>query len=341
MSLSISNIIDLKNDQDFPAIQKKKSRNLKPRDKWNLLWFMPSQVLNSREDVTDGKGRVVRKGKRFGFDRFNQLGCKVCRRTFHKYQSLAFHNKDQHNTLSNRPSISRSPSVPVKKNFSEPVRKSRRVSLKPVSYDDDIEILEIDASPKKSKDIDDNFGKLSLSAKRKIVEEYNNEPKKEESTKSIKIKKKKLNLMGKTHDDEIEVIDLEDDDEPKAIKVNIEITPVSLNINKNDKFSVDDENIDAKECNKKRKQSSCLPILEQQSDKKLKGGKNENTNDLVEVKSSSGKSMLVKKATLESILASKSLQATVASKDIAGKVGETTELKNSPVARRISRRMGA
>jgi len=332
--------INLKNDQDFPAIQKKKSRNPKPREKWNLLWFMPTQVLNSRDDVTDGKGQFVKRGKRFGFDRFNQLGCKVCRKTFHKYQSLAFHNKDQH-SQSNRSSIIRSPSgtAPVKKNFSEPVRKSSRVILKPVSYDDEIEILEIDASPKKSKEIDDNkFGKLSLSAKRKIVEEYNNELEEKEIKSTKSIKKMKKMPMDKTHDDEIEVIELEDD-EPKATKVNNESTPVSLDINKKDeeKLLVEDENIDEKGDDKKRKGSRSLPTL---PDKRLKGSEMENPNDLVEVKSSSGKSMFVKKATLESILASKSLQATLASKDGSGKISQRPEVKKSPVAR-ISRRIGA
>jgi len=339
--MSLISNINLKDDQDFPSIQKKKSRNPKPREKWNLLWFMPTQVLNSREDVTDGKGKFVKRGKRFGFDRFNQLGCKVCRKTFHKYQSLAFHNKDQHSQL-NRSSIIRSPSVtvPVKKSFSEPVRKSTRVILKPVSYDDEIEILEIDASPKRSKEIDDNkFSKLSLSAKRKIVEEYNNEPEKEiKSTKSIK-KKSKMS-MDKTHDDEIEVIDLEDD-EPKAIKVSNESTHVPVDINKKDdeKLLVEDENIDEKGGDKKRKESRSLPTPP--SDKRLKASEMEDPNDLVEVKSSSGKSMLVKKATLESILASKSLQATVASKVANGKVSQTTDVKKSPVSRRISRRIGA
>ena len=43
-------------DEDFPAIKKKKSRNPKPRDKWSLLWQIPSKVLNLREEVSDNKG---------------------------------------------------------------------------------------------------------------------------------------------------------------------------------------------------------------------------------------------------------------------------------------------
>ena len=46
-------------DEDHLAIKKKKATTLKPRDKWSLLWFIPSQALNSREEGSTG----VRKGK--------------------------------------------------------------------------------------------------------------------------------------------------------------------------------------------------------------------------------------------------------------------------------------
>ena len=48
--------------------------------------------------------------------------------------------------------------------------------------------------------------------------------------------------------------------------------------------------------------------------KKFKTNDTENSNDMVEVKSSSGKSMFVNKATLEKIMASKALQKSVLSK---------------------------
>ena len=73
--------IDLRQDEDHLAIKKKKARTLKPRDKWSLLRFIPSQALNSREEGSTG----VKKGKRLGFDRFNQLSFKVCRKAFHKF----------------------------------------------------------------------------------------------------------------------------------------------------------------------------------------------------------------------------------------------------------------
>ena len=80
-------------DEDFPAIKKKKSRNPKPRDKWSLLWVIPSQTLNKREDITDSRGAVVRRGKRNGFDSFNSLSCKLCHITFHKKLTLSYHNQ--------------------------------------------------------------------------------------------------------------------------------------------------------------------------------------------------------------------------------------------------------
>ena len=103
----ITNARTINNDEDLPAMKKTKSRNPKPRDKWSLLWFIPSQVLNYREEITDGKGRSIKKGKRFGFERFNQLSCKVCRKAFHKYQALTFHTSDEHsgqasNSISSR-----------------------------------------------------------------------------------------------------------------------------------------------------------------------------------------------------------------------------------------------
>ena len=55
--------VNKSNDDDFEAIKKKRSRDKKPRDKWSLLWFIPSQVLNSRENVTDGRGRFIKKAR--------------------------------------------------------------------------------------------------------------------------------------------------------------------------------------------------------------------------------------------------------------------------------------
>ena len=175
-------------DEDFPAIKKKKSRNPKPRDKWSLLWFIPSQTLNIREDITDSRGTVVRRGKRIGFDSFNSLSCKLCHKSFHKKQALSLHNQGQHNqrnnntkSVTNVSKLSDNASSGVKRKVSEvtkvpfePARKSSRLSgRKPVNYDDDIEIIEVEVASKsngsKATNVDQKYlSKLSLSAQRKM-----------------------------------------------------------------------------------------------------------------------------------------------------------------------------
>jgi len=421
-----SNNTIMSKDEDFPAVVKKKSRNPKPRDKWSLLWFIPSQVLNSRDDVTDAKGRFVKRGKRLGFDRFNQLNCKVCRKVFHKYQTLAFHTNDVHGGRVNPSpvSVSRSPSfqpAAVKRIQPDPIRRSNRVtSLKPVSYDDDIEILEIDVSPIKPKDVgEQKFGKLSLAAQRKLVEENSKEETKSKETgPSIRIKhivkeepknkdrapaiKSKLQITkvpAKTKDKipakEIEVIDIDmDDDEPKAATESVVNKNASSNISKKDEeiLLTKDDDVEEKEYTRKRKLSSTemtqtekklkstveknkpsVKIDETQTEKKLSNTGEIEKQDLIEVKSSSGKSMFVSKAALEKIMVSKSLQAAVAKKvsvpsndektditktesvvdtskkefvadiemsEAKNKHNITTEMKLSPVGRKITRSTG-
>lgn len=184
----MSNICKLNKmvDEDFPAMKKKKSRNPKPRDKWSVLWFVPTQVLNLRE-VTGVMGQTIKKGKRIGFDTFNQLTCKICRKTFHKYQSLAVHSvtfKHGHvNIASSRCNelIGRSHTVPISmsgKPVTEPSKRSSRLSNKTFAESsDEVEILNHEQSNSRNNSVneisDKKFGKLNLSAKRKIVEDYN------------------------------------------------------------------------------------------------------------------------------------------------------------------------
>ena len=348
-TMSLISHLSLRKDEDFPAIKKKKSRNPKPRDKWSLLWFIPSNVLNLREEVSDGKGQTVKKGKRFGFDTYNQLSCKVCRKAFHKYQSLAFHSLDKDH---GRLNLSNSRSGPhswnsvvnsrtvqtfsTKKNIVEaqrtnlvePVRKSSRLSIKPVSYDDEIEVLEVEDTSFKLnrsqksnpvKEIDETkFGKLTLSAKRKIVEEYNNrdenislskKSKKIQETKTVKPKSKISKLQ---EPDEIEIIDV-DLEEPKA-KIVLK-APRTVKITKmqdEELLLAEDDVITNEDKNKKRKSESNLSML---NHKKFKSVSDKAKSDeMVEVKSASGKSMFVNKATLEKIMASKALQKSAAAK---------------------------
>ena len=347
--MSLISHLSLRKDEDFPAIKKKKSRNPKPRDKWSLLWFIPSNVLNLREEVSDGKGQTVKKGKRFGFDTYNQLSCKVCRKAFHKYQSLAFHSLDKDHGRLNLSNSRSSPhswnsvvnsrtvhtfstkknSVEAQRtNLVEPVRKSSRLSIKPVSYDDEIEVLEVaetsfklNRSQKSNpvKEIDQTkFGKLTLSAKRKIVEEYNNrdenssspnktnsvskKSKKVQETKTVKPKSKISKLQEL---DEIEIIDV-DLEEPKA-KIVLK-APRTVKITKmqdEELLLAEDDVITNEDKNKKRKSENNLSTL---NHKKVK------SDEMVEVKSASGKSMFVNKATLEKIMASKALQKSAAAK---------------------------
>eukprot|EP00091_Calanus_sinicus_P013646 TRINITY_DN3026_c0_g1_i7.p1 TRINITY_DN3026_c0_g1~~TRINITY_DN3026_c0_g1_i7.p1 ORF type:complete len:395 (-),score=123.82 TRINITY_DN3026_c0_g1_i7:42-1226(-) len=350
--MSLISHLSLKKDEDFPAIKKKKSRNPKPRDKWSLLWFIPSNVLNMREEATDGKGQTVKKGKRHGFDTYNQLGCKVCRKAFHKYQSLAFHTREENhgnmnlstsrsnaswNNVGSRsvqtPAPTKRNSVELMRTYSEPSRKSSRLSIKPISYDDEIEILDIDDdTPYKStkpnnnssaKEFDEKkFAKLTLSAKRKIVEDYNNREEEEFESKKVKATKKdfaKKYVEPKTKKtsksvNEIEIIDI-DDDEPIPKKIDakpavVEITKMTRPEDEELLLAEDDDDMN-EDAVKKRKPMNKLKTPNQKKVKVQNAA--EKSEDMVEVKSSSGKSMFVNKATLEKIMAAKAPKKTPAS----------------------------
>ena len=82
-------------DEDVSGVKRAKVRNPKSRDKWSLLWFIPPSVLNDREVSFDG-----RKGKRLGFDRFNDLCCKTCHRSFHNSEVLSIHRSETHKNTS-------------------------------------------------------------------------------------------------------------------------------------------------------------------------------------------------------------------------------------------------
>ena len=94
-------------DENFPAIKKKKSRNPKPRDKWSLLWFIPSQTLNIRKLLQTLKEQLLEAVKTIGFDSFNSLSCRLCRKCFHKKQTLSFHKQDQHQQRKSVTNVSR------------------------------------------------------------------------------------------------------------------------------------------------------------------------------------------------------------------------------------------
>ena len=123
------------------------------------------------------------------------------------------------------------------------------------------------------------------------------------------------------------------------------------NHNKNEEIlltEIDDDINDEKENGKRQKPSSKFSTP---AEKRLKTIKNVEANDLIEVKSSSGKSMMVSKAALEKIMKSKSVQAAVANKTVAvdnnntevksdDKIKHSSEVESHPVEKRRIRSMG-
>ena len=108
------------------------------------------------------------------------------------------------------------------------------------------------------------------------------------------------------------------------------------------------EIIEDKENGKRQKPSS---KDSKPAEKRLKTMKNDEANDLIEVKSSSGKSMRVSKAALEKIMKSKSVQAAVANKRVAvdnnnaevksnDNIKQLSKVESPPVEKRKTRSMG-
>jgi hypothetical protein len=88
-------------------------------------------------DETTYNGKV-RRGKRVGFDTFNQLACKNCKVTFHNRVGLESHTKEIHGRES-RPtptSVSRSTTKPVsRKTPASRTKIERRSSLDLNTFD--------------------------------------------------------------------------------------------------------------------------------------------------------------------------------------------------------------
>ena len=82
-------------DEDLNAVLKRKRRQKKSRDKWSLIWFHSTQVLNMREEIAS-TGQVIKKGKRIGFNTYNALVCEHCKTVFHKKFSLKLHMQYKH-----------------------------------------------------------------------------------------------------------------------------------------------------------------------------------------------------------------------------------------------------
>ena len=130
-------------DEDFPSIQKKKSRSKKPRDKFSLMMVFPMKVLSQIEEETISGGELKR-GKRFGFTVYDALTCKSCKpnKFFHKRLGLSVKSENHEKSSNfNVPSL-------YLKSFSLPTpTRSKRtttggMSVKFIS-DSNIEFIEI------------------------------------------------------------------------------------------------------------------------------------------------------------------------------------------------------
>jgi len=214
---SLVPLAPLTEDSDHPMIRKKKPRQRKPREKWNCLWFLPTPVLNRREDYGGG-----RSGKREGFTAYNRLSCKGCKKTFHKTigrdtQICSTTTTSRQSSYSYRaPSKARQP---ARSSSVRMVRKSSRVSSRPNKYfDDEIQIIgDTEMERKRNKKIDQNFAKMNLKAQRAVVESYNNsiqyEEEEEEFVSSKRTSKRNKGRKGKhvtkeSDDDDIEVLEI-------------------------------------------------------------------------------------------------------------------------------------
>merc|ERR1712129_103133 len=169
-------------------------------------------------------------------------------------------------------------SLPARSSYCEPTRKSSRVNVQPVSYDDDIEILEVAHTHNKSqlssfihsKDIDEKkFAKLTLSAKRKIVEDYNNHEEDKEN-KNVPAVKRNIKTSCRSSFHDIEVIDIDDEAEVgegnTRCKSGVRITKKE----DEDILLTEDEDVD-------RKRKS-ITKLSTPANKKSKTGNNEHSN---------------------------------------------------------------
>ena len=132
-------------DEDAMVEKRPKPRQPKSREKWSQLWFIPPSVLNDREESFNGK-----KGKRHGFERYNHLSCKDCRKTFHSSEALSIHRENSHHGSSSvTPRYTPSPSfrarfsqVSISGSLRRSTRRRSHNSSKNYYDDDDIEIID-------------------------------------------------------------------------------------------------------------------------------------------------------------------------------------------------------
>ena len=299
-------------DENFAAQKRSKQRQPKSRDKWSLLWFIPGTVLNGREETSGGK-----KGKRFGFDRFTQLSCKDCHVSFHSKETLVIHKSEIHGSKSSTAPVfpssyqrpRSSPSSRLSRSFTAPTRRSSRRMNSSINYNDDNDDIEI---------LDTDIGSYSPanSNKRRSSRKHN-----------TSLNFEVLNLDDDDEDDVSEIVPIEpeismvvdgdkeeEDDDitelvtvepeiPKNVSKHVKITRLADKENDEVLLNESDDDdeiceIDIEDGNKRKR----LPG-KSSSNKKAK---EDDLDELVEVKSSSGKTMKVKRSMLEKVMSSSS-----------------------------------
>ena len=259
-------------DEDVVGEKKSRQRQPKSREKWSLLWFIPPSVLNDREISYDGK-----KGKRHGFDRFNSLSCKVCHASFHNSEVLSMHKAEAHQASDVPSRYLPSPSIRSRSSlssFSGPVRRSSRRSYNnSINYcdDDDIEILD--------------GASHSYST----------------PTRASRNKTSEIEEVCIDDDDSIEEVAVEPDI-PIFGSSSVQITHVT---NKEDEEVLlmddtpeDDDDIEVLESNKRKHSPR---VLQENKKSKTSDPLEVDADDVIEIQSSSGKSMFVKKSLLNRV----------------------------------------
>ena len=322
-------------DEDVSGVKRAKVRNPKSRDKWSLLWFIPPSVLNDREVSFDG-----RKGKRHGFDRFNDLCCKTCHRSFHNSEVLSIHRSETHKNTHNAPSYTPNPSTRSRLSssyspstrsslISGPVRRSSRRSNTKINYCDDGEIEILDGPS-------DTLYKTQTQARRNEsgeIEEVFIDEDDEDSIEELEHETSILitRVTRKKNDDE-EILVMKDDDiaeepdtpilETSSVQLaraedsieELENLNTSVLIKSSDDEVLimeddHDDDIEIVDVNNKRKKQKSTQISPTNKKSKvtipvsdlINIDDDEENDAVIEVQSSSGKRMLVRKSVLNKV----------------------------------------
>ena len=302
-------LINCEADENFPVQKRSKQRHPKSRDKWSLLWFIPGTVLNGREESSGGK-----KGKRFGFDRFTALSCKECHVSFHSKETLVIHKSEVHGSQSSTapvfPSSQQrarsSPSSRLTRSFTAPSRRSSRRLNTSINYCDDNDDIEI---------LDTDIGSYSPANKTKSTRRQNTSLNFEvlnlddDDVSEIVPLEPEISMVvdddkEEEQDDDITEIATIEPENPPTVGEHVKITRVTNK--ENDEIllneSDDDEDdeiceLDTEDGNKRKR-----TIIQNISVNK----KAKEDDELVEVKSSSGKTMMVKRSMLEKVISNSS-----------------------------------